>query len=153
MGASVWIAPTIVNSFGAGMLRPTALTMPDVTVCGRPNGPPMATTGSPTRALSEFANAIGCSSEAAALTRMTATSVDGSVPMTLALAVVPSPKVTVAVRAPETTCSSVRMSPFLSKTTPAPSACASCLVGRPSGPGDVVVVVTRISTTPAQSRR
>ena len=44
------------------MLRPTALTMPAVVVSGRLNGLPIATTGSPTCAVLELANGIGCSS-------------------------------------------------------------------------------------------
>ena len=58
--------------FGAVMLRPTALTIPDVTVSGRLNGLPIATTGSPTFAVDESANEIGCSCEAGALTWITA---------------------------------------------------------------------------------
>ena len=88
--------------------------MPWVTVSGRLNGLPMATTGSPTWAPSESANGIGCSSEADTLTRITPTSVEGSVPITFAVAVLPSWNFTVAVEAPATTCSSVRMSPFVS---------------------------------------
>ena len=48
IGASVWIAFGIVNWFGALIVRPTALTMPAVTVFGRPNGLPIAITLSPT---------------------------------------------------------------------------------------------------------
>ena len=83
-------------------------------VSGRLNGLPIATTSSPTFAVEESANAIGCSSEAGASTRITATSVDGSVPTTLALAVVPSWNLTLTLVAPETTCSSVRMLPCVS---------------------------------------
>ena len=75
IAASVWIAPVIVKLFGAVMLRPTALTMPAVVVSGRLNGLPIATTGSPTWAVEESANAIGCSSEAGTSTWITATSV------------------------------------------------------------------------------
>ena len=58
--------------------------MPGVVVSGRLNGLPIATTGSPTWAGTELASGIGCSSEAGTLTWITATSVDGSVPSTLA---------------------------------------------------------------------
>jgi len=114
IAASVWIAPVIVKPFGAWMLRPTWLTIPVVTVSGRLNGLPIATTGSPTWASEEFASGIGCSSEAGTSTWMTATSVDGSVPSTLAVAVRPSWNWTLTLVAPETTCSSVRMLPLVS---------------------------------------
>ena len=94
------------------MLRPTWLTIPVVVVSGRLNGLPIATTGSPTWASEEFASAIGCSSEAGTSTWITATSVDGSVPSTLARALRPSWNLTVTLVAPETTCSSVRMLPL-----------------------------------------
>src|SRR5437763_8062756 len=59
IAASVWIAPVMVKLLGAVMLRPTALTIPEVTVSGRLNGLPIATTGSPTRAEDESENGIG----------------------------------------------------------------------------------------------
>ena len=96
------------------MLRPTALTIPAVVVSGRLNGLPMATTGSPTCASDELAKAIGCSSEAGTFTRITATSVDGSEPRTVAGTLRPSWKLTLTEVAPDTTCSSVRMSPLVS---------------------------------------
>src|SRR5579859_6697184 len=77
IGASVWIAPVMVKLLGAVMLRPTALTIPAVTVSGRLNGLPIATTASPTWALEESANAIGWSSEDGTLTLIAATSVEG----------------------------------------------------------------------------
>ncbi len=83
-------------------------------VSGRLNGLPIATTGSPTCAAEESANGIGCSSDAGTLTLITATSVEGSVPSTLAGYAVPFWKLTLTEIAPETTCSSVRMSPLLS---------------------------------------
>ena len=48
IGASVWIAFAIGKLFGASIERPSALTMPLVTVSARPNGLPIATTGLPT---------------------------------------------------------------------------------------------------------
>ena len=83
IGASVWIAPGIVQPFGALIERP-ALTIPEVTVSGRLNGLPIATTSSPTWAVEESANVSGCSSEAGASTLITPTSVDGSVPISFA---------------------------------------------------------------------
>ena len=84
IGASVWIAPGIVQPFGAVIERPVWLTMPEVTVSGRLNGLPIATTSSPTCAVDESANVSGCSSEAGASTLITPTSVDGSVPTSFA---------------------------------------------------------------------
>ena len=86
--------------------------MPVVVVSGRLNGLPMATTGSPTWACVESASGIGCSSEVGTSTWMTATSVDGSVPSTLAGTDLPSWKLTFTEVALATTCSSVRMSPL-----------------------------------------
>ena len=83
--------------------------MPEVTVSGRLNGLPIATTSSPTWAEAESANVIGCSSEAGTSTLITPTSVDGSVPTSLAAATRPSWKVTLIELAPATTCWSVRM--------------------------------------------
>lgn len=55
----------------------------------------------------------------------------------------PSSKLTVTLPPPATTCSSVRMSPLVSKTTPAPSSCEDWVVGgtwkwlpKPGNPGD-----------------
>ena len=96
--------------------------MPAVTVLGRPNGLPIATTLSPTCSAEESPKVSGCSSEESTfLTRMTARSAPVSEPIKVAGAFTPSGKVTVMLLAPDTTCSSVTMSPFLSNTTPAPS--------------------------------
>jgi hypothetical protein len=56
----------------------------------------------------------GCSQLAATLTLITAMSVDGSVPTTVAFAVLPVGKRTVTEVAPSTTCWFVTMSPFVS---------------------------------------
>ena len=87
--------------------RPTALTMPMVTVCPTMNGSPIASTTSPTRACSEWPNVIGVSPLAA--TRTTARSVSGSVPTILPASVRPSCSVTWMSLTPSTTWSLVRM--------------------------------------------
>jgi hypothetical protein len=87
---------------------------PRGTVSGRPNGLPIATTWSPTLAVFELANLIGCSSDDTTSTLITAMSVDESVPSTLAETCLPSSKVTLTEVALATTCSSVRMSPRVS---------------------------------------
>ncbi len=48
MAASVWMTWSIVNPFGASIVRCTALTIPAVAVRVRLNGLPIATTASPT---------------------------------------------------------------------------------------------------------
>ena len=45
--ASVWITSGMVRPLCARMLRPSALTMPAVTVCSKPSGLPMAMAISP----------------------------------------------------------------------------------------------------------
>src|SRR5439155_360828 len=55
MEASVWMK----SSYGPSpMTRPVALTMPVVTVCSRPNGLPIAITGSPTLSAAESPSGI-----------------------------------------------------------------------------------------------
>jgi hypothetical protein len=48
IAASVWIAPEIELLSGEVIVRPVALTIPDVMLLGSPNGLPIATTFSPT---------------------------------------------------------------------------------------------------------
>ena len=67
IGASVWMTWSMVKRFGAVMRRCSALTIPDVTVRSRPNGLPIATTGSPTWTLSELPSGRGVSALAARL--------------------------------------------------------------------------------------
>ena len=97
IGASVWIAFSIVKPFGALISRCTAETIPAVAVRSRPNGLPIATTGSPTWTPSEEPSSSGVSWSAPCSTWSTAMSVEGSAPMTLASKVSPSspPSVTV----------------------------------------------------------
>jgi hypothetical protein len=85
IAASVWIEPWIENWFGASIVRSSALTMPVVTVPGSPNGLPIATTPSPTSTLEESARASGFRSDEGALILMTARSVDGSLPTSVAV--------------------------------------------------------------------
>ncbi len=85
IAASVWIAPSIGVSFGEEISRPTALTMPLVTVPSRPNGLPIATTPSPTVTFELSASASGTSFEDGAFTCSTAMSVEESEPTTFAV--------------------------------------------------------------------
>jgi hypothetical protein len=103
-----------VNWFGAVIVRPTADTIPAVTVFGRLNGLPIAITLSPTLTLPESANLNGCSQDEGTLTWITATSAPASEPTTVAFALCPLGKLTLIELAPLTTCSSVRMLPFVS---------------------------------------
>ena len=103
IGASVWMTWSIVKLFGAVIRRCSALTMPDVTVRSSPNGLPIATTGSPTRTLSELPRGRGVSAFAEVSTRRTARSVDGSVPTISALTVSRFEKLTFTSLAPSTT--------------------------------------------------
>ena len=82
IAASVWITCEIEKPLGAWIWRCRAETMPLVTVRSRPNGLPIATTGSPTSTSEESPRASGCSSSAGASTLSRATSVAGSVPTT-----------------------------------------------------------------------
>ena len=98
IAASVWIAgyvvllPSLSEPTSTGRLR--ALTMPLVTVESRPNGEPIATTPSPTFRSVDLPMVAGVRPETSSAL-MTAVSVSGSVPTTLALADVPSLKKTV----------------------------------------------------------
>ena len=61
IAASVWITLEIAKPLGAWIWRWSAETMPLVTVRSRPNGLPIATTGSPTWTFEESPSASGCS--------------------------------------------------------------------------------------------
>ena len=91
----------------AECLRPRAETMPIVTVWPTSSGLPMANTTSPTRSLSLSASVTVGRFWASIL--MTATSVFGSVPMTLALNSRSSGSATFSSSAPSTTWLLVRM--------------------------------------------
>ena len=84
IAASVWITLEIENPLGAWIWRCRAETMPLVTVRSRPNGLPIATTGSPTSIFEESPRASGCSWSEGASTLSSARSVAGSVPTTSA---------------------------------------------------------------------
>ena len=83
IAASVWMTPVMGWLSGETMVRFRALTIPVVTVLRSPYGSPMATTASPTVTAEESAKVSGWSSLAGALMRITATSLLGSLPMTL----------------------------------------------------------------------
>ena len=84
IGASVWIESEIENPPGESIERSSALTMPLVTVPGRPNGLPIAMTASPTSTLSESPSAIGWRIEDGASTLITARSVELSLSTSVA---------------------------------------------------------------------
>src|SRR6478735_5521857 len=98
IAASVWMAgyvvllPSLSEPTSTGRFR--ALTMPLVTVESRPNGEPIATTPSPTLRSADLPMVAGVRAETPSAL-MTAVSVSGSVPTTLALADEPSLKKTV----------------------------------------------------------
>ena len=90
-------------------VRPSAETIPAVTVVCRPNGLPSAITSWPGRIAAESANVIGRRS--GALIRMTARSLSGSSPMSEARYRRPSTSATSISRAPATTWQLVKMKP------------------------------------------
>ena len=74
--------------------RPSALTIPEVTVCCRPNGLPMAMTKSPTWSFEESARAISAGN-LPSVTFRTATSERSSAPTTSAFSSISSTSVIV----------------------------------------------------------
>ncbi len=104
----------------ARIVRPSALTMPAVTVCWNPYGLPMATAIWPTRTPALSASRTCGSGSVAGSTRITARSVSGSVPTTRAGSARASCSVTSSSRAPRTTWLFVRMNPSGAMTKPEP---------------------------------
>src|SRR4051794_38046880 len=96
IAASVWIAGYVVEVFCDSPTdtgRFSELTIPLVTVASRPKGDPIATTGSPTCSRLESPSFAGLSPDTL-FALMTARSVTGSLPTTVAVAVEPSLKLT-----------------------------------------------------------
>ena len=125
IAASVCTAPEIEKPLGAWIVRPSADTMPLVTVPSSPNGLPMAIAGSPGCRSSEAPSSSGRSASPTSLgsTFSSARSADGSVPSSFATIGSPfSPKRTRNWSAPSTTCSLVTMWPSSSITKPEPEA-------------------------------
>ncbi len=89
--ASVWITSGISRPVPERMLRPSALTMPAVTVCSKPSGLPIAIAISPRRSAADEPSASG-DSEPRDMPSMhsTARSVSGSSPTERASNVRPS---------------------------------------------------------------
>ena len=145
IAASVWIAFAIAKLFGELICRWRALTMPLVTVSSSPNGLPIATTPSPTATSLESPSDSGLSTELGASTFTTATSVEASVPTTVAWYVDPFQKRTEIDVAPPTTCSFVTTWPSASYTKPEP--CAFCDWEPPNGVEPACVELTVSSTT------
>ena len=105
IAASVWMK--LPNGFAGWISRPTALTIPMVTVWPTLNGSPIASTTSPTRVASDWPNVIGV--RPVTEMRTTARSVSGSLPTTLPVVTRPSASVTWISATPSTTWSLVRM--------------------------------------------
>ena len=105
IAASVWMkfSKVLMPSW----LRPSALTMPLVTVWPTPNGLPIASTLSPTSSWSELPSTITGSLSSVIFS--TARSVSGSVPITLAWVRRLSLSITSISSAPSTTWLLVRM--------------------------------------------
>ena len=148
----------IEKLFGAVIVRFVALTMPEVIVSGRLNGLPIATTLWPGCTDDELPSASGWSLEAGRSTWITAVSVDLSLPTSVAFAVEPSSNLTWIELAVATTCSAVRMLPFVSISKPVPSASAFCdpfglPKGKPPPPDEPPLgdSWTVMSTTPGAS--
>ena len=113
--ASVWMK----LSYGPSpMKRPLALTIPEVTVWFKPNGLPIAMTGSPTSSFSESPNGITGRFDASIL--MSAMSVFGSLPITFALNSLASLSLTEISVAFSTTWLLVRIYPSLLMMNPDP---------------------------------
>ena len=145
----------IEKLFGAVIVRFVALTMPEVIVSGRLNGLPIATTLWPGCTDDELPSASGWSLEAGRSTWITAVSVDLSPPTSVAFAVEPSSNLTWIELAAATTCSAVRMLPFVSISNPLPNAWTFCRFGPPKGSMFVpaVVVTATVTTTAAHPMR
>ena len=108
----------------SGSERDLALTMPAVTVFSKPYGEPMASTGSPTRIFDGSpSRTVGRS---LASMRITAISVCGSLPSTLALNSRRSVSLTVTSVALSTTWAFVRIRPSGLTMKPEPSPFTSC---------------------------
>ena len=145
IAASVWIAPLIVYPFGASIERSSALTIPDVTVFSSPKGLPIATTASPTCSADESARVTGVNADDGASTSITARSVEGSTPTTVASDVLPFAKRTWIEEAFSTTCAFVTTWPLVSYTKPEPCAWDAPPPGPPCAAPEPSVTV--ISTT------
>ena len=105
MAASVWMK--FSNTSVPRPERPSAETMPMVTVWPKPKGLPIASTTSPTRSVSTEPKVIAGRSLAS--TRSTARSVSGSLPTTVASSTLPSDNDTSISSAASTTWLLVRM--------------------------------------------
>ena len=126
---SVWITSSIIRPPRAGRLRPSALTMPAVTVKSKPSGLPTATASWPGCSAAELPSvsaAAGCDSM-----RSTAMSVEASRPTSRALPSVPSAKAARNSEAPSTTCALVSAKPSGVNRKPEPLPCPP---SRPRGP-------------------
>ena len=116
IGASVWIMATTdsrPSSVRLSRTRPLALTMPEVTVCCRPNGLPIATASCPTSTEISGANTATPNAKLVSILT-TATSVSWSAPSTSPGTRTPDARVTcTSVNCP-TTWAFVRINPLAS---------------------------------------
>jgi hypothetical protein len=119
MAASVWMRSTSATPCAGVTVRPSALTMPEVTLPSSPNGEPIATTGSPTAGVASASAQTG-TGRSLASTRSTARSEAASTPTTSASRRSPSGSVTTTCAAPSTTCALVTSTPSDRRTTPEP---------------------------------
>ena len=127
--ASVWMTSPIRRPFWARSERPTALTMPAVTVDSKPNGLPMATATCPGRTFLELPRrAAGSRSLVSA--RSTAMSVSGSRPRMRAGTWRPSFSDRSIAVAPSTTWLLVSTRPSGERIVPEPEPCAPWRVPR-----------------------
>ena len=117
IGASVWMKSS--KRLMPSDVRPSAETMPDVTVWPKPKAFPIASTGSPTSTCSSEPNVIDGSPVASAFS--TARSLSGSEPVMRALSTRPSANTSWMSSAPETTWWLVSTYPSGETMTPEPS--------------------------------
>ena len=119
MGALVWITLGSATPLSSLTVRPSALTIPSVTLDCSPSGLPMARATSPTCSLEESAKAAGCRPLASMCS--TARSSAAKPPTSRAGYCFPSARVTWKLLAPSTTWALVTTLPVASKTMPEPS--------------------------------
>ena len=92
IAASVWIAPVVSKPVSDWIERSSAETTPTESDCSLPNGLPMAATGAPTWRLRVVPSGRGRRVRPAGSTLSSATSANGSKPLTFAGTWLPSAK-------------------------------------------------------------
>ncbi len=117
--ASVWMTSSTTRPLPVGSERPSAETMPAVTLPASPSGLPSATTSCPTRSRAASPSSTGGGTSPRACS--TARSDSGSRPTTSARTCDPSVKVATATSAPATTCADVSRKPSAVTTLAEPA--------------------------------